>query len=99
MTAIRVISVFKFVCVNEAPLVPVLIICLEELARKRALNSLIIGGIAPILSVKMICSSHGRRILTNRITGHQIIVFVSELILVPSARLKIIALLTQLGYE
>ena len=70
MSSIWVISILEFICVNEAPLVFVFVICFEELTRERTLNSLTIGGITPILGIEMICASYSRRVLANSIAGH-----------------------------
>ena len=89
MTAHGIVSIIKLVGLDEAPLILVLIVCLDKLTCEGALNSLIIRRVTSILGIQVVRSSHGWSVMTDCKTRNQVNISDTKLILVSSTRLNL----------
>ena len=65
MATIGIVTIIKFVGMDEVPLVLVLVVCLEELVRERTLISLIISRVTSILGSQIVSTTHSWSVVSN----------------------------------
>lgn len=101
MAAIRIISVSKFVRVDELVLLFIFNISFNELVCEIPLQGLVVSRIAALgVALRNIRASDGRRILSDSVVWHNILIMNTQLSLITSAGQNFsILVLARLGYK